>query len=189
MAIQKLSFVGNLFDDVPMGNMPVFGLENRRYLGCKSKLAEWILSIINNEAQGAYSFFDIFAGTGAIGRKALEYYQEVIFNDFLCSNVVSYNAFFADGELNEERVQDFIREMNNVDASSLDDNYCSHYYGNKYFGMAAAKKIGYIRDEIERRKNEFSEKEYFVLVASLIYSADLIVNTTGQFEAYRKNPA
>ena len=189
MVKQKLSFVGNLFDDVPMGNMPVFGLENRRYLGCKSKLAEWILSIINNEAQGAYSFFDIFAGTGAIGRKALEYYQEVIFNDFLCSNVVSFKAFFADGELNEERVQDFIREMNNVDASSLYDNYCSHYYGNKYFGMAAAKKIGFIRDEIERRKNEFSEKEYFVLVASLIYSADRIANTTGQFEAYRKNPA
>ena len=114
MAKKKLSFVGNLFDDVPMWNMPVFGLENRRYLGCKSKLAEWILSIINNEAQGAYSFFDIFAGTGAIGRKALEYYQEVIFNDFLCSNVVSFKAFFADGELNEERVQDFIREMNNV---------------------------------------------------------------------------
>ena len=71
MAKKKQLFVGNLFDDVPMGNMPVFGLENRRYLGCKSKLAEWILSIINNEAQGAYSFFDIFAGTGAIGRKAL----------------------------------------------------------------------------------------------------------------------
>ena len=189
MVKQKLSFIGNLFDDVPMGNMPVFGLENRRYLGCKSKLAEWILSIINNEAQGAHSFFDIFAGTGAIGRKALEYYQEVIFNDFLCSNVVSFKAFFADGELDKERVQDFIREMNNVDASSLDDNYCSHYYGNKYFGMAAAKKIGYIRDEIERRKNEFSEKEYFVLVASLIYSADRIANTPGQFEAYLKNPA
>ena len=108
MTTKTQSFVGNLFDDVPMGNMPVFGLENRRYLGCKSKLAEWILSIINNEAQGAYSFFDIFAGTGAIGRKALEYYQEVIFNDFLCSNVVSFKAFFADGELNEERVQDFI---------------------------------------------------------------------------------
>ena len=54
--------------------------------------------------------------------------------------------------------------------------------------MAAAKKIGYIRDEIERRKSEFSLKEYFVLVASLIYSADRIANTTGQFEAYLKNP-
>lgn len=189
MAKKKQLFVGNLFDDVPMDNIPLFYLWNRRYLGCKEKLAERILTIINNEAQGAHSFLDLFAGTGAIGRKALEYYPEVIFNDFLCSNVVSYNAFFADGELEKERVQDFIREMNNVDASSLYDNYCSHYYGNKYFGMEAAKKIGYIRDEIEIRKNEFSEKEYFVLVASLIYSADRIANTTGQFEAYRKNPA
>lgn len=47
MVNKMLLFVGNLFDDVPMGNMPVFGLENRRYLGCKEKLAERILSIIN----------------------------------------------------------------------------------------------------------------------------------------------
>ena len=122
------------------------------------------------------------------GKGGLYIDQKVIFNDFLYSNYVSYNAFFADGELDKERVQNFIKEMNNVDVSSLDDNYCSLNYGNKYFGMAAAKKIGYIRDEIERRKSEFSLKEYFVLVASLIYSADRIANTTGQFEAYLKNP-
>ena len=120
----KNTFNPDLFGYNHEDNMPVFVLENSRYLVCKSKLAEWIISIINNEAQGAHSFCDIFAGTGAIGRKALEYYPEVIFNDFLCSNVVSYNAFFADGELDKERVQDFISEMNNVDASSLEDNYC-----------------------------------------------------------------
>ena len=181
-------YVGNLFDDYPMNNIPMFSIENRRYLGCKNSLVDFILPIINNEAPDAQTFLDLFAGTGIIGIKALNYYPEVIFNDFLYSNVVSYNAFLADGDLDKECVQNFIREMNNVDVSSLDDNYCSQNYGNKYFGMAAAKKIGYIRDEIERRKSEFSLKEYFVLVASLIYSADRIANTTGQFEAYRKNP-
>ena len=179
-------YAGNLFDDYIEDNIPMFSIENRRYLGCKSSLDGFILPTINNEAPGAHSFIDIFAGTGAVGRKALEYYPEVIFNDFLYSNYVSYNAFFADGEWNKERVQDFIREMNDVDESLLDDNYCSHYFGNKYFGMAAAKKIGYIREEIERRKSEFSQKEYFILITSLIYSADRIANTTGQFEAYRK---
>ena len=178
----------DLFGYIPEDNMPMFDIENRRYLGCKNSLGDIILPIINNEAPDAQTFLDLFAGTGVVGSMARKYYPEVIFNDFLYSNYVSYNAFFADGELDKERVQNFIRKMNNVDVSSLDDNYCSYYYGNKYFGMAAAKKIGYIRDEIERRKSEFSEKEYFVLVASLIYSADRIANTTGQFEAYRKNP-
>lgn len=176
----------DLFGYIPEDNMPMFGIENRRYLGCKNSLVDFILPIINNEAPDAQTFLDLFAGTGIIGSKALNYYPEVIFNDFLYSNVVSYNAFYAYGELDKERVQNFIREMNDIEESLLDDNYCSLYYGNRYFGMAAAKKIGYIRDEIERRKSEFSQKEYYVLVASLIYSADRIANTTGQFEAYRK---
>ncbi len=181
-------YVGNLFDDYPEDNMRMFDIENRRYLGSKYSLSDFILPKIYNEAPDAQTFLDLFAGTGVVGSMARKYYPEVIFNDFLYSNYVSYNAFFADGELDKERVQNFIKEMNDIDESLLDDNYCSLNYGNRYFGMAAAKKIGYIRDEIERRKSEFSLKEYFVLVASLIYSADRIANTTGQFEAYRKNP-
>ena len=43
----KNTFNPDLFGYNHEDNMPVFGLENRRYLGCKEKLAEWILSIIN----------------------------------------------------------------------------------------------------------------------------------------------
>ena len=77
--------------------------------------------------------------------------------------------------------------MNSIDGASLDDNYFSLNYGNKYFGKEAAKIIGSARDEIEKRRPGLTEKEYYVLLASLIYSADRIANTTGQFEAYRKN--
>ena len=77
--------------------------------------------------------------------------------------------------------------MNSIDGASIDDNYFSLNYGNKYFGMEAARLIGYAREEIEKRRPGLTEKEYHVLLASLIYSADRIANTTGQFEAYRKN--
>ncbi|MBU4338383.1 DNA adenine methylase [Patescibacteria group bacterium] len=41
-------------------------LHNRRYIGNKHKLIEWIFSIINKECSGN-SFADIFAGTGVVG--------------------------------------------------------------------------------------------------------------------------
>jgi len=40
-------------------------LHNRRYIGNKHKLLEWIFSIINKECSGD-SFADIFAGTGVV---------------------------------------------------------------------------------------------------------------------------
>ena len=179
--------VGELFPDLAVKNTPMFDLRNRRYVGCKTKLKEWIFWRILKETHGAHSFLDLFGGTGVISQMALGIYNEVTINDFLYCNYVIYNAFFADGNWDEQLVKEFISEMNSIDGSSLDDNYFSLNYGNSYFGMDAAKTIGYVRDEIERRKPWLTEKEYYVLLASLIYSADRIANTTGQFEAYRKN--
>ena len=39
-------------------------LQNRRYIGSKYKLIEWIFSIINKECEKANSFVDIFAVGG-----------------------------------------------------------------------------------------------------------------------------
>lgn len=177
-------YAGSLFPDFQANKK--FYLANRRYLGNKSKLADWILGVILAEAHDARSFLDLFAGTGAVGNKALNCYEKVIFNDFLYCNYVSFIAFFADGVWDEAHVAHFIRQMNAADVSALGDNYFSRYFGNKYFGMEAAIMIGHIREEIEKRKHEFTLKEYCVLIASLIYSADKIANTTGQYEAYRK---
>ena len=52
--------------------------------------------------------------------------------------------------------------------------------------MTSAKIIGHIRDVIEDIKPTLSEKEYCVLLASLIYSMDKIANTLGHFDAYIK---
>lgn len=179
--------VRELFPDLAMKNTPKFDLKNRRYVGCKARIAEWIFWKIRNETHDAHSFLDLFAGTGVISQKALENYDEVMVNDLMYCNNVIYQAFLANGEWNERLIDDFISEMNSVDGALLKDNYFSLNYGNKYFGMEAAKMIGYARDEIEKRRPGLTEKEYHVLLASLIYSADCIANTTGQFEAYRKN--
>ena len=116
-------FVGELFPDFAKANTTKFELKNRRYVGCKAKLAEWIFWIIRNETHDAHSFLDLFAGTGVISQKALGIYEEVTVNDLLYCNNVIYQAFFADGEWDERLVDDFISEMNSIDGALLKDNY------------------------------------------------------------------
>lgn len=163
-----------------------YQLESRRYIGCKAKLVDWIFQLIQDETEDVHSFCDIFAGTGSVSNKALCLYDRVIVNDFLYSNNVLYHAFFGDEDWNLEKVESIIADFNNINAGDIPQNYFSVNYGDKYFDMLAAKKIGFIRDEIERMKPELTHKEYCVLLASLIYSIDRIANTIGHFEAYRK---
>lgn len=165
---------------------PRFNLESRRYIGCKAKLIDWIFGLIQEETHDVHSFCDIFAGTGTVSNRARQIYEHVIINDFLYSNHALYNAFFGNGVWNEEKVLHIINEFNGIDARKLSDNYFSDNYGDKYFDLLSAKKIGYIRDSIEERKEDLTDKEYCVLIASLIYSIDRIANTLGHFEAYRK---
>ena len=163
-----------------------YQIESRRYIGCKAKLVEWIFQKIADETADVHSFCDIFAGTGSVSNRALDIYGHVIINDFLYSNQVLYNAFFADGEWDAVKIDNILQRFNEVDASRLPENYFSENYGDKYFDMLSAKKIGFVRDEIERLRLELTTKEYCILLASLIYSIDRISNTVGHFESYRK---
>lgn len=163
-----------------------YKLENRRYIGCKAKLVDWIFDLIGKETQNVQTFCDIFAGTGSVSNRAVNLYNNVIINDFLYSNNVLYKAFFSAGDWNKEKILNLLDAFNDVDVNSIKDNYFSDNYGNKYFDMASAKLIGYIRDFIEDIKSTLTEKEYCILIASLIYSMDRIANTLGHFDAYIK---
>jgi len=74
-----------------------FQLHNRRYIGNKYKLIDWIFSILNRECEGN-SFTDIFAGTGVVAAVASKNFEEIILNDFLYSNYAIYKAFFDNGD-------------------------------------------------------------------------------------------
>lgn len=163
-----------------------YKLESRRYIGCKAKLIDWIFGLIEAETEDVETFCDIFAGTGSVSNRAVNLYKHVIINDFLYSNNIIYKAFFAVGDWNEDKIFDLLDAFNNIDVDSIKDNYFSINYGNKYFDMSSAKLIGHIRDVIEDIKSTLTEKEYCILIASLIYSMDRIANTLGHFEAYIK---
>ena len=187
MEIQK-SFFDTKFEKYPFIEGDFFQLQNRRYIGNKYKLTDWIFSILNKECSGD-SFADIFAGTGSVGATASRYFNKIILNDFLYSNYVIYKAFFEKGYWNRNKLQSFINDYNNININNLHENYFSKNFGDKYFSKKSAKVIGFIRQEIENSKTSFTEKEYLMLIASLIYSTDKIANTVGHYDAYFKKPS
>lgn len=165
-----------------------FKLSNRRYIGCKQKLLDWIFEKIDKVAPDAKSFFDVFSGTGVVANIALNKYDKVIINDFLYSNYVIYEAFFAKGSASQSKLKKIVAQYNEIDAKSLKDNYFSQNFGGKYFEADLAKLIGFIRDDIEQKEDKLTSKERSILLASLLYSIDSHANTCGHFEAYIKKP-
>lgn len=165
-------------------------INSRRYIGCKTKLLDFIFETVTKYGYGPEnSIFDVFAGTGVVANYFANKGFATILNDNLYSNYVVYQAYLGEGTLDYKKLKDEIREFNNISANELQDNYFSNIYGNKYYHINDAKKIGYIRDLIESRKVNYSQREYYYLLTSLIYSADRIANTVGHFESFlRKEP-
>ena len=161
-------------------------IEKRRYIGCKAKLIDWIVDTIRHEIPNAKSFCDIFAGTAVVSQRAISLYKKVIVNDFLYSNNIIYRAFFENSEYRQEVLDSYVDKYNAISSENIQTNYFSDNYGDKYFDMANAKRIGYVREDIEQHKEELTDKEYCILITSLIYSIDKIANTLGHFEAYIK---
>lgn len=166
----------------------MFDIQNRRYIGNKYKLMSWIKELIKENCPNCKSFFDVFAGTGSVTDYLFEDYQRFVVNDFLYSNNIIYNAFFLNEKYDNEKIINIKEKYQNLNSNKLKDNYVSINFGNKFFNYDDSKKIGYIREDIERKykKGELNYKEYCILVASLLYSLDRIANTIGHYDAYRK---
>jgi adenine-specific DNA-methyltransferase len=161
-------------------------LQKRRYIGNKQKLLEWIFCIINKECLDCKSFTDIFAGTAVVSSEAIKHYERVVINDFLYSNHIIYKAFFDTAEYDKERIAAILSGYNEISPEDLDENYFSIHFGGKYFSHDSSKIIGFIREDIEKNKDALPTREYNILIASLIYSADKIANTVGHYDAYVK---
>lgn len=166
----------------------MFDIQNRRYIGNKFKLMDWISELINENCPNCHSFFDVFAGTGSVTDYVFDKYDRLIINDFLYSNNIIYKAFFLNEDYNYELINGIKEKYQNLDATKLKDNYVSINFGNKFFNYYDALKIGYIREDINKlkKKKDINDKEYAILVSSLLYSMDRIANTIGHYDAYRK---
>ena len=160
-------------------------INNRRYIGNKSKLLEFIYqNIIELGYDNSNTFFDVFAGTGVVASYFADKGYRTILNDNLYSNKIVYETFLGEGSIDKIKIKEIINTLNKLDYKDLSDNYFSSVYGNKYFSNNDAKKIGYIRDYIEEIKEQLTYREYCYLITSLMYATDKIANTVGHFESF-----
>ncbi len=166
--------------------MRKFEINNRRFLGSKYKLLDFINDVVDENCKNVNSVVDLFAGTGVVGSFYLKKGKEVYFNDYLKSNVYSYEAFFKPQQIDIKKLESIIEKYNTIEVE--EDNYFSKNFGNTYFSLNDCKKIGCIREDINKKfeKEIINEREKYILITSLIYSMDRVANTVGHYDAYRK---
>ncbi|EPY3961155.1 DNA adenine methylase [Campylobacter upsaliensis] len=177
--------------------MLMFSLSNRRYTGAKTKLLdsidESILKSFDYRNKKNLSFFDVFGGTGVVSEyfaKKKEF-NSIIINDFLHSNFIIYQGFFTQDSFDSKKLEFFKKEFANLKAKDIKGNYYSKHFGDKFFSKNDSKIIGYVRDRLDYLLDQkaINEKEFYILLSSLLYSVDRVANTVGHYDAYRKNTA
>ena len=162
-----------------------FHIWNRRYTGSKYKLAGWIDDLIKEYCPGG-SFCDMFAGTGVVAWTELERFDRIILNDLLYSNYAIYTAFFSVQKYDMGKLKELADEWIHAAKKAAQGGFICENYGGKYFSSNDAKTIDFLRARMEEAKGELNEKEYTILLASLLYSADRAANTVGHYDAYIK---
>lgn len=162
--------------------MDTFGIGQRRYLGAKSRMLDFIKQTIDENTVDVNVFADIFGGTGVVASMFRNAGKNIIINDLLDSNFLAYEAFLSNDGFNREKVETLLNQMNNL---PLADNYVSVNYGDKFFSMENAQKIGVARQFIDDQM-DLTQRERAILLTSLLYGMDRVANTVGHYDAYRQ---
>lgn len=160
-------------------------INNRRYLGNKHSLTDFIRKTVDENCVGINIVGDIFSGTGAVSNAFMD--KMLIINDLLYSNYISNYAWFGYEDYSSKKIIELVFEYNQIDTN--ENNYMRKNFADTFFSADDCSKIGYIRENIELKykEKEINFKEYAILITSLLYSMDKIANTVGHYDAYRKN--
>ena len=166
-------------------NLKRFFINNRRYLGNKYSLTNFIKRIVEENCKNINIVADVFSGTGSVSEIFKD--KQLITNDLLYCNYISNYAWFSSEDYSEEKIINIVYEYNKIKTS--ENNYVRENFADTFFSANDCSKIGYIREDIEKKYNnkEINYKEYSILITILLYAMDRIANTVGHYDAYRKN--
>lgn len=167
------------------------------YIGSKFQLLEWITNIIK-EKTGWDSFADktiadLFAGTGIVSYHFRKNKANVISNDAeLYSSIITHaftrSVYTVNCKNAIEQFQKDIQENKHSDTCGF---VTTHYSPQgvserKFFTIENAKRIDYIRNELETIKDTISEDEYKFILASILLSADAVSNVPAVYGCFLK---
>jgi adenine-specific DNA-methyltransferase len=156
---------------------------NRKYLGSKRLLREWLSTSMCAVSGTPGSLIDGFFGTGSVSlAMAHRGVRRIVAVDTLRSNCVILRGFTA----TSPRIAVLLDHANAVPPVEdyIHENYCG-----TYFTEDNCRRMDGIREEIERllRGGEISPIEHDLLLASFLLAADRVANTIGQYDAFLKH--
>ena len=178
------------------------------YIGNKRRLLPFIENVfldILKEDNDIKTALDLFAGSGSVSRLLKTLNLEVYSNDWeYYSYILNYAHIYIDIKDTKNMfahtggLHNTIEMINNIDKIKDKDRYISKYYAptndnnpdlkneRLFYTQYNALKIDIIRHNIEElfKNNAINKKEYFYLIASLIYEAATHTNTSGVFKAF-----
>ncbi len=162
------------------------------YIGSKHKLSGWLLSSIQQVCGADLSklvFCDLFAGTGSVGRTFKPLVKSVIANDLeFYSYILNRNYIGNNHPLDASVYFEKLQKLRPQEGFIF-NNYCERGASDRlYFSAENGKKIDAIRNQIELwfTQGEINEDLYYLLLASLLESADKVANTASVYGAYLK---
>ena len=85
-----------------------FNISNRRYLGNKYKLLEWIKRIVEENCTDVNSFFDVFSGTGSVASAFQD--KRLVVCDMMRSNYYAALCWFSPENIDREKLTQLIRD-------------------------------------------------------------------------------
>lgn len=158
-------------------------ISNRRYLGNKYKLLNFIQEVVDNYCNDINVFADLFAGTGSVAFGFRDN-KTIITNDILYSNYICNLAWFGTENFRQEVMEQMIDRYNAANPTHA--NYMSLHFADTYFSKSDCKKIGYIREDIERiyKAGNINARERAILISSLLYAMDRVAKTCGHYDAF-----
>ncbi len=169
------------------GLRPV-SIHNRKFIGSKQNLLDFIGGVASAQAPGATSMADLFCGSGVVAHHFAVKGLAVIASDTLYHNWIASQCFLGGhpGQIDWTRVSLLLQRL---DGLAPIQGYCFREFGGSYFTPQNASRIDAIREAIAdlHGRGQISTQEHAILLTSLIYAADKVANTCGQYDAFLKH--
>lgn len=165
-----------------------------RYLGNKDAIIQDIIDLLDEKklTDKGLSFFDAFAGTGAVSDAVKERFNVQI------NDILEWSSIYTKGRVYASKVTfdkleinpfELFNQENEIEEGFFYNTYSPGGSDRMYFSENNAGRIDWIRTTIERWQNEgrLNEGEYEYLLASLIESMSKVANTAGVYGAFLKH--
>ena len=171
------------------------------YLGNKRKLTGLVRRAVERTGLDAGTFFDAFAGSGAVGRLAKTLGFQIISNDWEpYARAIAQTYIGCNRAPRFEKLGGLDRAIARLNALPGRLGYIASHYcpadddapdpdrERMFYTQANGRRIDAIREQLEdwRADGLLSEREFSVLLAPLLFQAAYVSNTSGVFKGWHR---